>query len=74
MYNFYIKIYTIDFKIIEYLTIESKLQLSPIGGVEAESLHRNVRAFLLKLVKVLLLGKNQFLCIFVTNKNLTKQL
>jgi hypothetical protein len=32
MYNFYIKIYTIDFKIIEYLTIESKLQLSPIGG------------------------------------------
>ena len=51
MYNFYIKIYTIDFKIIEYLTIESKLQLSPIEGAFKKTLHF-VRSFLFFSVSI----------------------
>jgi hypothetical protein len=46
---------------------------SPREGAK-QNLIRKCRVFLLKLVKVLPLGKNQFLCIFVAKKNLTKQL
>ena len=34
-----------DFKIIEYLTIESKLQLSPIGGATKEKTSQRCEVF-----------------------------
>jgi hypothetical protein len=40
VWNFKLKIYTIDFKIIEYLIIESKLQLSPIGGAKQNPIRK----------------------------------